>query len=262
MAAEYPERPAFFAHRVVRLILRTCAAQEIGQDGILLVMAIAHTEDAKRYTAPVTYWNDQLRSILAFNSWGKLDRARKRAVEAGWLHYEPGGKGRVGKYWVGIPPEFAELSDDPLDEDFLSTSGETNALSSPPVVKETGGKPVILSTGGERSGGEAGEKRGTSGDHSYLNLNPTPKRARFTPPTIEEVTAYCRERKNTVDPQAWYDHYTSNGWKVGKNAMKDWKAAVRTWERNELGGRTDARSQALSGRHRASNVAPTKSIKV
>ena len=53
-----------------------------------------------------------------------------------------------------------------------------------------------------------------------------------TPPTIEQVTAYCKERGNAVDPQAWLDHYTANGWRVGKNPMKDWKAAVRTWEKN------------------------------
>jgi hypothetical protein len=54
--------------------------------------------------------------------------------------------------------------------------------------------------------------------------------ARFTPPTVEEIKTYCSERHNSVDPQKWYDHYTSNGWMVGKNKMKDWKAAVRTWE--------------------------------
>lgn len=59
-----------------------------------------------------------------------------------------------------------------------------------------------------------------------------PKRKRFSPPTIEEVKAYCDERKNRVDPQRFIDYYESNGWKVGKNPMKDWKAAVRTWERN------------------------------
>lgn len=58
------------------------------------------------------------------------------------------------------------------------------------------------------------------------------KRKRFVPPTLEEVTAYCKERKNNVDPQHWHDYYSSNGWKVGKNPMKDWKSAVRTWERN------------------------------
>lgn len=58
------------------------------------------------------------------------------------------------------------------------------------------------------------------------------KRKRFTPPTLEEVQAYCDERNNGVDAQRFIDYYTSNGWQVGKNKMKDWKAAVRTWERN------------------------------
>ena len=57
-------------------------------------------------------------------------------------------------------------------------------------------------------------------------------RKRFLPPTLEEVRAYCKERKNSVDAEHFIDYYTSNGWKVGKNTMKDWKAAVRTWERN------------------------------
>ena len=61
---------------------------------------------------------------------------------------------------------------------------------------------------------------------------PPSKAKRFTPPTLEEVTAYCMERNNSVDPQHFIDYYTSNGWLVGKNKMKDWKAAVRTWERN------------------------------
>lgn len=59
--------------------------------------------------------------------------------------------------------------------------------------------------------------------------------SRFIPPTIEEVSAYCIERGNSVNPQRFIDHYTSNGWMVGKNKMKDWKAAVRTWERNDYG---------------------------
>ena len=58
-------------------------------------------------------------------------------------------------------------------------------------------------------------------------------RKRFTAPTIEDVKAYCNERGNRVDPERFIDYYTSNGWKVGKNPMKDWKAAVRTWERSE-----------------------------
>lgn len=58
---------------------------------------------------------------------------------------------------------------------------------------------------------------------------------RFTAPSLEDVKAYCEERKNNVDPERFIDYYTANGWKVGKNPMKDWKAAVRSWERNDFG---------------------------
>ena len=63
----------------------------------------------------------------------------------------------------------------------------------------------------------------------------TPKHI-FKKPTLEEVTEYCLQRKNNVNPQIWIDHYTSNGWMVGKNSMKDWKAAIRTWELRNIGG--------------------------
>ena len=62
------------------------------------------------------------------------------------------------------------------------------------------------------------------------------KTKRFTPPTVEEVAAYCKERQNNVDAERFVDYYTSNGWHVGKNSMKDWKAAVRTWERQGWNG--------------------------
>lgn len=53
----------------------------------------------------------------------------------------------------------------------------------------------------------------------------------FRIPTLEEVQAYCAERGNTVNARRFIDYYTSNGWRVGKVPMKDWKAAVRNWER-------------------------------
>ena len=54
----------------------------------------------------------------------------------------------------------------------------------------------------------------------------------FCPPTAANVAEYCRERSNGIDSQAFVDFYASKGWMIGKNKMKDWKAAVRTWERN------------------------------
>ena len=80
--------------------------------------------------------------------------------------------------------------------------------------------------------------KGSVGKESIVednNIEPEEKKTkRFTPPTLEEVQAYCLERNNKVDVERFIDYYTSNGWMVGKNKMKDWKAAVRTWERNNV----------------------------
>jgi hypothetical protein len=64
----------------------------------------------------------------------------------------------------------------------------------------------------------------------YVKPKSTSKR--FSPPTIEQVSQYCNERCNYVDAQEFMDHYTSNGWMRGKAKIKDWKACVRTWEKN------------------------------
>lgn len=67
----------------------------------------------------------------------------------------------------------------------------------------------------------------TQKDNEKVNIS------KFIKPLIEEIKAYCNERGNKVDPQLFYDHYESNGWFVGKNKMKDWKAAIRTWEKSK-----------------------------
>lgn len=59
------------------------------------------------------------------------------------------------------------------------------------------------------------------------------KRKRFVKPTLSEIEQYCIERNNNINAEHFFDYYESNGWKIGKNSMKDWKAAVRTWERSE-----------------------------
>lgn len=72
----------------------------------------------------------------------------------------------------------------------------------------------------------------------------------FTPPSLADVMAYCRERNRGIDPQLWYDHYQANGWMVGKVKMKDWRAAVRTWERQRVGanGQDDSLAKARAQR--------------
>jgi hypothetical protein len=62
------------------------------------------------------------------------------------------------------------------------------------------------------------------------DIAPASKSKRFIPPSVEDVSEYCLERKNNIDPQYWWDSYQAKNWMVGKNKMSDWKAAVRTWE--------------------------------
>ena len=73
----------------------------------------------------------------------------------------------------------------------------------------------------------------------------------FTPPSIDEVSAYCTERNNGIDPQHFVDFYEAKGWLVGKNKMKDWKAAVRTWEGRQGNGYSKQHTQQNAGRDSA-----------
>lgn len=77
------------------------------------------------------------------------------------------------------------------------------------------------------------KENNTSNNNTSLNIyGETAKR--FVPPTVDEVKAYCLERKNNIDAQYFCDYYESKGWMIGKNKMKDWKCSVRTWEKNNF----------------------------
>ena len=80
--------------------------------------------------------------------------------------------------------------------------------------------------------------------------NPNPKESvravRFTPPTLDEVKEYCRERGNGIDAEKFCAYYGANGWKVGKNPMKDWRAAVRSWEKNRFESNKSAKSDVAT----------------
>lgn len=78
-------------------------------------------------------------------------------------------------------------------------------------------------------GGSAESVHNNNRDNNS-NSRESNTRARMCKPTVDQIAAYCAERRNGIDAQSFYDWYESNGWKVGRNPMKDWKAAVRTWE--------------------------------
>jgi len=100
-------------------------------------------------------------------------------------------------------------------------------------------KGINQYTGEKRSYDRSYDRRmtGHTGGHTEnenININKGGVGGnKFIKPTIEEVAAYCTERGKGVNPQKWLDHYEANGWMCGKTKMKDWKAAVRTWEPEE-----------------------------
>lgn len=71
-------------------------------------------------------------------------------------------------------------------------------------------------------------------------------KGKFIPPSLEQVKAYCLERKNSVDAERFIDYYASRGWMIGKNHMKDWKAAIRTWERNGYSNNSQGNNTQVS----------------
>lgn len=82
---------------------------------------------------------------------------------------------------------------------------------------------------------ENGLRPKTENKRSNATENEANRKAeRFSPPTLEEVKAYCKERDNKVNAEAFVNFYTSKNWYVGSNKMKDWRASVRTWEVNSF----------------------------
>lgn len=122
----YPQRESHFAHKVTRLLFKSCACQDMGHYAVLLVCHVAHTEDAARYQGPVRFWNSQLMETLGFKSPKQLTDARRRAIERGWLNYEREHDRAVGYYWTAIPASVVRFDDAPIEENSLSASGTEN----------------------------------------------------------------------------------------------------------------------------------------
>ncbi len=118
---EYPRdrkgQRQIWANKLIRLLQKSCAANEIGIEACWLVTCVALVEDAKHYSGAVRFWTGQLLPITGFQSWGRLDRARERAVTAGWLFYRPGTNRESGVYWSLIPEAvLSSFNDSPVDE--------------------------------------------------------------------------------------------------------------------------------------------------
>lgn len=128
-------------------------------------------------------------------------------ITEGWLVKQSGTHIESNRYWINIP-NASEI--------------------------RVGREPTYVASRG-RVGREP-----TSNNNIITNTTTTTTPDR---PTVEDVSNYVRTRSIKIDPQHFVDYYTANGWKVGRNSMKDWKAAVRTWEKRENGNTKNTTGQ-------------------
>ncbi|MEI8373692.1 MAG: hypothetical protein WCJ35_12765 [Planctomycetota bacterium] len=233
MNAIYPQGRKFFAHRYCRLLAKTCAAQEIGHIAALLCTYIVHLEDSTHYTKPISFYNDQLLPLLAINKWKSLDRARSKAVAAGWLEYVPGRSGshEAGLYWTVIPDRFINLP----DTDCSATGDDDTQQPPKDRIRQTDNANGLPYPRKGYAGGVAGGVAGGELPSLSLTLNTkSRKRPVFVQPSEEEVQAYWTQKKLQGDPDEYRDHYQANGWTQGKGKpLTDWKAAANNWSRRQ-----------------------------
>lgn len=175
----------------------------------------------------------EIDSITMFKSFymavqGMSDKDRVQFYEAimeyGYFGKEPEIGGVIGAIFKAIRPVLDRSND-------ARTNGRKGGRPRKTENDDEMVKTTLLTTlkterkGKERKGKDMDTEMDTEKEQKRKGES-----SRFAPPTLDDVTAYCTERGNGIDPQRFIDYYQSNGWKVGKNPMKDWKAAVRNWE--------------------------------
>lgn len=171
---KYPKRGSHFAHRFTRLLTKAAVAQELGPECCWLLTIVSHQEDAKRYSGPVIFWNQQLMALCGFGSERRLSRTRDACVEAGFLHYEPGGNRKPGRYWC-LTPDYLESDDSPVDEGI-------------DLQFDAHGDAQNASHGAGNVTGIAQPRRKHSACPSTLSLNPNPNKTPCSPPQAGDVT--------------------------------------------------------------------------
>lgn len=204
--AEYPKGRggSFFALKFCKLLSKTAAANEIGADAVLLLMTVALKEDSKQYTDAPNYWNGQLMPLCGIGSPKRLVTARQKAIEAGWLHYQKGGKGKVARYWVKVPERFESIFGKRSESDLYF-----------------------------RNGSRTGNVNGTQANCTSVSESQSePTRKRNRPSSIPEPIPKPKRKRFSYpkDFEQFWEAYPT-GRKTGKKAaLKAWEQATRDAE--------------------------------
>ncbi|VTT97956.1 Uncharacterized protein OS=Blastopirellula marina DSM 3645 GN=DSM3645_24505 PE=4 SV=1 [Gemmataceae bacterium] len=221
----YPKRPDHFSHKFCRLMGKVCLGADIGPEACWLLAYIVNTEDAAHYRRPVSFFNEDLSQRTGL-SLANMKRIRDKAVEAGWLWYEPGAKGRAARYYVTVPAWADGLDDGPGDERAGSLSGRIPAQPEPESDQKDGiPAGCRLSLSQNPSG-----MRTECEPHSTLSLSlntytPAESGNHLAEPELETKSHTAPERKRPTpdaDPQ-FAEFWAAYPHKVDKPAaLKSW----------------------------------------
>ena len=221
----YPKREPFFAHKFVRLLTKSCAAQDIGLNAFALLCVIAHQEDSARYSGPVRFWNEQLMNVLGFKSPKQLNDCRAKAIQFGWLQYERSGNREVGRYAVAIPEGFEGLDDSPIE----------------PIHSESGTNKERIA---ERLGdGSRNESVTESGKHSVPIPCPVPVLYTPGPDVVIPDKINTEQFRETIGRWVHYTKTSPHGKPIESNSTQEqelWRM-VGTWKVD-----ADSLSEAVS----------------
>jgi len=152
---------------------------------------------------------------IAKFGWGKksFDTAKNNLQKAGLISFKPGdGRGHVYQYTI-------------KDSEKAYQKAPLSAHLSDTLSEQKGATSINININKTSKEKDKDKKEKTKVDNRI---------ERFTPPTVAEVAVYCQERNNGIDAQHFVDHYSANGWVRGKTQIKDWKACIRTWEKNNF----------------------------
>jgi hypothetical protein len=206
---------------------------DIGQSACLLLVYIAHTEDAARYSGPVRFWNEQLMTTLGYRSPKQLNAARDAAIKDGWLVYDRKHTRAVGRYFVTIPEQFEDLTDT-IIEDTLSAGGTNSGTNSGTRKGARKGRIAERERAQERK-----EKGIESGKPSYPVPDPVPNPLPYiyTPGNDVRIPQSVNSEVITAAIGRWIAHINNDD--THKNIYPNSPQEEATWRLVASWGESD-----------------------
>ena len=176
---------------------------------IALWHGLMHICNKSHWTRQITVSNQVLESITGLSRKG-VYKARNMLKQIGLIDFRANGT-KATTYTIKSVNEVTAM----VNSTQAGTQASTQAGTQKSTQVSTQSSATLIYTNTDTN----------------IKKDTNVSKKRFVPPSVEEVSAYCKERNNGIDAEKFVDFYMAKGWRIGKNPMKDWQAAVRTWER-------------------------------